>query len=174
MKLADTPSRSAGLIISVFGVPSSPMTPPSNGPAARARKRARAYGGAPVRSRIERGWTLAPLLALVHLLRVGTGLGLVLLRLVLRSRRVLILRLLRGRLGDRGLQLGQVGAGHRLARMLRVRGVDRQHHCLALIDRGQVRLHGVSAAVVVDFDGADIDRIAGSGLQPDMVGFAGP
>src|SRR5258705_12550590 len=103
MKLADTPSRSAGLIISVFGVP-SPMTPPSNGPSCASPEEARAYGGAPVRSRIERGWTEPPLLALVHLLRVAAGLRLALLRLVLHGR-LLVLCLLRRRLGHRRLEL---------------------------------------------------------------------
>src|SRR5436305_9699784 len=81
MKFAETPSRSAGLIISVFGVPSSPMMPPRNGRRCARPEERRAYGEAPVRSRIEGGWAILLLAGLVHLLRVGAG-----LRLVLRRR----------------------------------------------------------------------------------------
>src|SRR6266850_3623897 len=96
MKLAETPSRSAGLIISVFGVPSSPMTPSQLGLLNEPGRGARGYGGAPVRSRSgrtrrERRAEGAALLAsLVHLLRIGAGLPLRLVRL--RGNLVLVLR----------------------------------------------------------------------------------
>src|SRR2546422_2829991 len=45
MKFADTPSRSAGLIISVFGVASSPMVPSRTAHGARAWKRGESVRG---------------------------------------------------------------------------------------------------------------------------------
>src|SRR5437879_11133395 len=143
MKFADTPSGSAGLIISVFGVASSPMVPSRTAHGARAWKRARAYGGAPVRSRIERGWTrlkprpkrwvamrrmpplaagrIALLAGLVHLLRFPAALR---LRGLSRGRLLAGLGLgLRQRSCRGRLQLRQVRARDHVAGPLRVLGV---------------------------------------------------
>src|SRR5438045_773596 len=114
MKFADTPSRSAGLIISVFGVASSPMVP-SRTAHGRGRERTgeRRFG--------QGSSGVGPLLLLGRLVHL------------LRFRAALRLRALRGgclfaglwlglrRLGNRGrLELGEVRARDDLARPLHV------------------------------------------------------
>src|SRR5438132_6192084 len=111
MKLAETPSRSAGLIISVFGVPSSPIDAPRNtAAAARARKSAKrtgerrfGQGSRALTAAARFGRTRRLLPALVHLLRIGAG-----LRLALRRGRLLRVLRLRCRTRHGGLQFRQI------------------------------------------------------------------
>src|SRR5713101_6163738 len=167
MKLAETPSRSAGLIISVFGVASSPMA------SLLARKNRRLEGAPSVRGRAgsvkerPREGSLAELLLrrlLLHrrlrawiALRAGLGIGLPLRR---RS----------GVLGRR--QLRQRSLDERLAVHLRVLVVVRDQRHLPLIHARQVLALGVGVALGVRLDLSDQDGIAGGRDEPGLVDLA--
>src|SRR5229473_3936479 len=145
MKLAETPSRSAGLIISVFGVASSPMASllagkNAGGRAKRTRARRPGQGAAGDRSS-------RPCLEE---------------SLLFRGSAVLPRR-----------QLRQLRLEERLPLRFRVLIVQRDHRGLSLVHGGKVLALHVRIPVRVRVYLADGDRVARRRNEPELVDLAG-
>src|SRR5947208_12894737 len=185
MKLAETPSRSAGLIISVFGVASSPMA------SLLARKTGgleepQAYEGGLPRSRSGDACPDARTMpgdgSQKHHRRHASDAELLLRRwLRLRLRRRLRSRLALGarlRIGLSlrsgvlaGRELRQLGLEERLPVRLRVLVVERDHRHLALVDAGQVLALDECAALGVRLALPGQDGIAARRDEPELIGL---
>src|SRR5438067_7463089 len=179
MKFAETPSRSAGLIISVFGAASSRIALLAEDPELSwGRASVRGSAGAvkehlsrhaPVRAwtapSARRSWRVLTLLRScpAALRRVALRAGL-LLRLLFAGRR-------RGRVLRRR-QLRQCGLEHRLTGRLCVLVIERHHDRLPLIDPREIPPLDECATVRVRVQLADLHRIAGRGDKPEPVSLA--
>src|SRR5712671_615272 len=186
MKLAETPSRSAGLIISVFGVASSPMAsllarktrrlggaPSVRGRAGSVKERPRGGGsrearrGPEDRPRDPRRRCSDPELPLRRLL-LGRLRAWLALRAGLRIGLPLCGRsgvLARRQPRQRSLQ-------ERLTVHFRVLVIERDQGHLPLIDARQVLALRVCVALAVRLDLSDQDGIAGGRDEPELVDLA--